>query len=254
MKRYALLVAYDGTNYGGWQIQKNAVTVQEKLEAAVGSLTGKKTAVVASGRTDSGVHAAGQVCSFDGEITIPPEKVADALNIILPCDISVIKSVEVPFDFDVNRSAKKKTYRYSLYFASRRNPLKDRYSVHVKGAPDIAKLRHIAGLFEGEHDFKAYCQSGSDVKTTVRRIYSVRVECSETEAGTEVGIFVTGGGFLYNMVRTMVGTMLYFAAGSLTEEDVRRSIETGDRTAVGKTMPANGLTLLNVEYGSEIFL
>lgn len=253
MKKYALLIAYDGTEYGGWQIQKNSVTVQEKLEGAVSALVGAKTSVTASGRTDSGVHASGQVCTFTAETTVPPERIADALNVMLPPDISVLKSAEVGVDFDVNRSAKKKTYRYSLYFSPRRNPLKDRYAVHVKGGADIAKLKHIAGAFEGEHDFKAYCKSGSDVKTTVRTVYSVRVEEARREEETDVDVFVTGGGFLYNMVRTMVGTMLYYAAGSLTEEDVIRSLEKCDRSSVGKTMPANGLTLVGVDYGFEIF-
>jgi len=251
--KYALLVAYDGTAYGGWQIQNNSVTVQEKLEKAVESLAGKRCAVTASGRTDSGVHAAGQVCTFRAEISVPAEKIADALNVVLPPDISVLSSCAVPEDFDANRSAKKKTYCYRLYFSTRRNPLKDRYSVHVKGGADMAKLQYIAGAFVDKHDFKAYCKSGSKVKTTVREIYSVEVKQKAFASGTDVEIYVCGSGFLYNMVRTIVGTMLYFAMGSLTEEDVLRSLEEGDRSAVGKTMPACGLTLEQVDYGFKLF-
>lgn len=246
--KYAILLAYDGTNYGGWQVQKNKISVQEKVEGAVSELFGKKTAVIASGRTDSGVHAAGQVCHFQGVSTIPPEKLADALNMRLPEDISVLKSVAAPESFDANRSAKRKTYCFRMYLSPRRNPLKDRYSVWVKGCADIAKLQHIAGAFVGVHDFKAYQKSGSQVKTTVREVYSVEVKTKQSYHSTDVEIYVCGGGFLYNMVRTIAGTMLYFAQGSLTEEDVARSLNSCDRTAVGKTMPARGLTLESVEY------
>lgn len=251
--KYAILLAYDGTNYGGWQIQKNCITVQEKLEAAAQNLFGVKTAVTASGRTDSGVHAAGQVCHFEAQTEIPPEKLADALNMRLPEDISVLKSSAAPQNFDANRSAKRKTYCFRAYLSARRNPLKDRFSVWVKGGADIEKLRYIAGAFVGEHDFKAYQKSGSQVKTTVREVYFVNVKTNEYRGSTDVEIYVCGGGFLYNMVRTIAGTMLYFAQGSLTEEDVRRSLEQGDRSAVGKTMPAKGLTLESVDYGFNLF-
>jgi len=251
--KYAILLAYDGTNYGGWQIQKNCITVQEKLEAAAQNLFGVKTAVTASGRTDSGVHAAGQVCHFEAQTEIPPEKIADALNMRLPEDISVLKSSAAPQNFDANRSAKRKTYCFRAYLSARRNPLKDRFSVWVKGGADIEKLRYIAGAFVGEHDFKAYQKSGSQVKTTVREVYSVNVETNGYRGSTDVEIYVCGGGFLYNMVRTIAGTMLYFAQGSLTEEDIRRSLEQGDRSAVGKTMPAKGLTLESVDYGFKLF-
>ena len=251
--KYAILLAYDGTNYGGWQIQKNCITVQEKLEAAAQNLFGVKTAVTASGRTDSGVHAAGQVCHFEAQTEIPPEKLANALNMRLPEDISVLKSSAAPQNFDANRSAKRKTYCFRAYLSARRNPLKDRFSVWVKGGADIEKLRYIAGAFVGEHDFKAYQKSGSQVKTTVREVYSVNVETNGYRGSTDVEIYVCGGGFLYNMVRTIAGTMLYLAQGTLTEEDIRRSLEQGDRSAVGKTMPAKGLTLESVDYGFKLF-
>jgi len=251
--RYAILLAYDGTEYGGWQIQKNSITVQEKVEEACEKVFGKRTSVIASGRTDSGVHAAGQVCHFDTETTIPAEKIADVLNRFLPPDISVLLSCAAPENFDANRSAKKKTYCYRCYLSDRRNPLKDRYSVWVKNHVDIAKLRHISGAFVGKHDFKAYCKSGSQVKTTVREVYSVDVVTKESAHCVDLEIYVCGGGFLYNMVRTVAGTMLNFAEGSLTEEEVARSLSDGDREAVGRTMPAKGLTLEKVEYGVPLF-
>ena len=251
--RYAIKVAYDGTNYGGWQIQKNKNTVQAEVEKAAEIIFGKRVCVNASGRTDSGVHAAAQICHFDAETSIPPDKIADAFNAYLPTDISVLQSASVSDDFDSTRSAKKKTYCYRMYLSPRRNPLKDRYSEWIKIPVNIAKLRHIAGCFVGEHDFKAYCKSNSSVKTTVREIYSVDIKTTEDEGCVDVEIFVCGNGFLYNMVRTVAGTMLGFAAGSLTEDTVKKSIENADRNCVGKTMPARGLTLENVDYGFEIF-
>lgn len=251
--RYAILLAYDGTDYGGWQIQKNSITVQEKLEEACEKVFGKKTGVTASGRTDSGVHAAGQVCHFNAETTIPADKIADVLNRFLPPDIAVLQSAAAPENFDANRSAKRKTYCYRIYLAERRNPLKDRYSVWVKNSVNIAKLRYILGSFVGKHDFKAFCKSGSQVKTTVRDVYSAEAVITKSALSTDVEIYVCGGGFLYNMVRTVAGTAIGFAEGSLSEADVARSLSLGDREAVGRTMPAKGLTLEKVEYGFTLF-
>ena len=251
--RYALLVAYDGTHYGGWQIQKNSVTVQEKLNNALKETLGREAVITASGRTDSGVHAAAQVCHFDADTSIPAERFADALNFRLPDDICVLKSVAAPEGFDATASAKRKTYCYRIYLSPRRSPLKDRYSVNVKYPVDTVKLQTAGKMFEGKHDFKAYCAAGSQVKTTVRTVYSVVVKTSECRGSTDVEIYVTGNGFLYNMVRTLAGTMLYFAAGRIGKEDISRSLENCDRNAVGKTMPANGLTLERVDYGIDIF-
>ena len=244
--RYAMLLSYDGTNYGGWQIQKNAVTVQQKLTEALEDTFGYKVCVTASGRTDSGVHARAQVCHFDAQTSIPAEKIADALNARLPDDISVLQTIAVSDAFNAQSSAKRKTYCYRFYLSQRRNPLRDRYSVQIKYDVDLNKLEYAAKLFSGEHDFKAYCAAGSQVKTTVRTIYDINVE----KDGCNIAVFVSGNGFLYNMVRTLVGTMIYYAAGRLTEEDIVRSLESGDRSAVGKTMPAKGLTLESVDYGS----
>lgn len=247
--RYALLLSYDGTNYGGWQIQKNAVTVQQKLTEALEDTLGVKVSVIASGRTDSGVHAKAQVCHFDAQTSIPAEKLADALNARIPQDISVLRTVAVPDGFDAQSSAKRKTYCYRFYLSPRRQPLKERYSVQIKYKVDLRKLEHAADLFEGEHDFKAYCATGSQVKTTVRRIYGISIKVD----GCNIAVYVTGNGFLYNMVRTLVGTMIYYAAGRLTEEDIVRSLEECDRNSVGKTMPAKGLTLESVEYPVKLF-
>lgn len=251
--RYVCRIAYDGTNYSGWQIQKNARSVQEELMTALEKLIGERVIITASGRTDSGVHAAAQICHFDCETGIPPEKIADALNVNLPPDISVLNSAIAKDGFDANRSAKKKTYRYSLYFSNRRNPLLDRYSLFIKGGVDLERLEESGKLYVGSHNFKAYCASGSQVKTYEREIFSIEFKTRTEYNAKIVDIFVSGGGFLYNMVRTMVGTMLDFAKGTIGREQIISSLESGERSLVGKTLPANGLTLFGVEYGYELF-
>ncbi len=246
--RYVLTVAYDGTEYAGWQRQKNALSVQETLETALFTALGVQARMTASGRTDAGVHAAGQTCHFDAELSVPAEKLPDCLNRFLPLSVRVIDGKEADKTFDCNRSAKRKTYCYSLYVAPREMPLKERYAVRLETAPSIELLRNTAKLFEGEHDFKAFCASGSSVKTTVRTVYFVRVEESESYGGKDFKIYICGNGFLYNMVRTMVGELLDLANGKRTEESLKLAYQTGKRELLGKTMPAKGLTLMSVEY------
>lgn len=253
--RYALKIAYDGTDYAGWQRQKNALSVQEALENAMREALGRECKTTASGRTDAGVHAAGQVCHFDAEgLTIPPEKLPDCINRFLPPGIRILCGAAAGEGFDCNRSAKRKTYRYSLYVSGREMPLKERYAVRVETAPGLQALRETARLFEGERDFKAFCASGSSVKTTVRTIYSVRIEEGETFGSRDVDIYVCGNGFLYNMVRTMAGELLDVASGKRTRESLSEAFGTGKRELLGRTMPAKGLTLLSVEYGEDIFV
>ena len=251
--KYAIVVAYDGTNYRGWQTQKNGISVQSVLEKAAEETFGKRVNITASGRTDSGVHAAGQVCHFSADTAVPAEKIADALNFRLPADICVLRSASAPEDFDSNRSAKKKTYRYRMYCARREHPLKSRYALAVYPRPDIALMQKGAALYCGEHDFKAYCASGSTAKTTVRTIFSAEVSTAFSRGSEDITFTVCGGGFLYNMVRTMAGTLLYLGQGRISLEDVRRSLDEGNRALVGKTMPAKGLTLESVEYSPDPF-
>lgn len=247
--RYVLKIAYDGTEYAGWQRQKNALSVQECLENALEQALDIDVRVVASGRTDAGVHAAGQVCHFDSDsLTVPPEKLPDCLNRFLPPDIRLLEGWEGRDGFDSNRSAKRKTYCYSLYESRREMPLLERYAVRVDELPKIEDLRRVAKLFEGEHDFKAFCASGSSVKTTVRTVYEVKVEEGESFSLRVVKIYVTGNGFLYNMVRTMAGELLDLASGKKAEKSLQKAFQTGDRNLLGKTMPAKGLLLQSVEY------
>lgn len=247
--RYVIKIAYDGTNYAGWQRQKNALSVQEELENALFRALGVDVRITASGRTDAGVHAAGQVCHFDSEtITVPPQKMPECLNAFLPPDIRVIDGWGADETFDANRSAKRKTYAYSLYVSEREMPLKNRYAVRVENAPDITALQTVARWFEGGHDYKAFCASGSSVKTTVRTVYEMKVEETHSFGSRDIKIYVTGNGFLYNMVRTMVGELLDLANGKKTKESLDKAFETGKRELLGKTMPAKGLTLIDVEY------
>lgn len=246
--RYVLKIAYDGTEYAGWQCQKNAPSVQEKIEEAIYQALGARIRVTASGRTDAGVHAAGQTCHFDLDSSVPPQKMPDCLNRFLPTDIRILEGWQAAESFDCNRSAKRKTYCYSLYVSPWEMPLKQRYAVRIENAPPLSVLQTCARLFEGEHDFKAFCASGSSVKTTVRTVYEVRVEEGESCGSRDLKIYVTGNGFLYNMVRTLVGELLELASGRKTEKQLQTAFETGKRELLGKTMPAKGLTLVRVEY------
>ena len=252
--RYVMKIAYDGGFFSGWQRQKNAVTVQEVLEDSFLAALGLDVKVTASGRTDAGVHAAGQICHFDAEdLRVPPEKLPDCLNRFLPPAVRVLAGATAKEGFDSNRTAKRKTYRYKLYVSNREMPLKERYAVRIESAAENERLVKAAKLFEGEHDFKAFCASGSAVKTTVRTVYEVRVAEGESYGSRDIEVFVTGNGFLYNMVRTLVGELLDLADGKKTEESLLKAFETGDRSLVSKTMPAKGLTLMTVDYGEELF-
>lgn len=250
----ALLVCYDGTRPAGWQTQANAESVQSALESAVYSAFGERVRVAGSGRTDSGVHAAGQVCSFRLENgNVAPERVADALNRFLPDDIRVLQSAAAAEGFDACRSAKLKTYRYQVYVSARENPLKERYSARVPLAPDLQTMREAARELVGEHDFKSFCASGSAAKTTVREVISITVEESESYGSKDIRIDVCGKGFLYNMVRIIAGTLLAAGYGKISTEKIRRALQSGERELLGKTMPAKGLTLLRVIYDTPLF-
>ena len=246
--RYVMKIAYDGTAYAGWQCQKNAPSIQEELEKALFTALQIKTRITGSGRTDAGVHAAGQTCHFDATLSVPPEKMPDCLNKFLPADIRVLDGWSVGDTFDCSRHAKRKTYRYTLYQSQREMPLLERFAVRVERLPELSLLQEKAKLLEGEHDYKAFCASGSSVKTTVRTVYEVAVHGEERYGIKVVHIDVTGNGFLYNMVRTMAGELLELANGKRTEESLTLAYQTGKRELLGKTMPAKGLTMLRVEY------
>ena len=245
--KIALKISYDGTDYAGWQVQKNAPTVQEKLNEAVFALTGERVSVTGSGRTDAGVHAAGQVAHFETESALPPEKYSPALNVFQPPDIRVLSSRAVTDTFHAVRSAKRKTYVYSFYRAETELPLKERYAVRIYGETDLENMRNCAAVFVGKHDFTCFLASGSDVKDAVRTIFSLEI----TERGDDLSLSVTGDGFLYNMVRILAGTLLEAAKGKRTPADCAALLAGKDRSPAGKTMPAKGLCLVSVEYGGH---
>lgn len=245
---YVLKIAYDGTDYAGWQRQKNALSVQELLESSVQDALGVTVKITASGRTDAGVHAAGQICHFSADLTVPATRMPDCLNRHLPSSIRVLDGWEGMDGFDSCRSAKRKTYRYTLYESGREHSLLERYATRVESLPALDALCAYAKEFVGEHDFKAFCASGSSVKTTVRTVYAVDVREREEYGVRVVDVYVTGNGFLYNMVRTMCGELLDLASGRRSVESLMKAYATGERGLLGKTLAAKGLTLMSVEY------
>lgn len=243
-RRIKLTIEYLGGAYCGWQRQKNGIAVQEVIEGALFRLFSKNIRLQGAGRTDSGVHAAGQVAHFDVESSIPCEKIPFALNAFLPDDIQIIGAEEADENFNARFSAKSKIYRYALYCDTHIRPLLETQASCVHKAPDTALMGAAAEKLVGTHDFKCFLASGSNVKDTVRTIYSINVE----SAGKMIYITVSGNGFLYNMVRIIAGTLYYVGIGKLKTEDIERMLASGDRKLAGKTLPAKGLTLISVSY------
>ncbi len=246
MKRVFLRVSYDGTAYHGWQALPNTVTVEGVLNEKLTELTGEPTEVTGASRTDAGVHALGNVAVFDTDSTIPPERFSYALNTLLPDDISITESFEVPPDFHPRKTETIKTYEYTILNTEFPVPARRNYSWHVKNELDIDKMRAAASLLIGPHDFKGFCSSKTQVENTVRIIYSISV----LKEGEEIKIRVKGNGFLYNMVRIIAGT-LAAAGGSgrvVTTDDIEKALRTGDRRLAGKTAPPQGLCLVEIEY------
>ena len=241
--RIVLVIQYDGKNFCGWQIQPNVRTVQETVENAIFELAGQNASVTASGRTDSGVHAFCQVAHFDSESSIPPENYARALNVILPSDVKIVKSMQAPKDFHARFSAKKKTYRYTFYVSDVELPLFEPYATRIIRA-NIDKMKEASQKLVGEHDFACFLASNSSVKDTVRTIYS----CKVTKKNNLIYIDVCGNGFLYNMVRTIAGTLLSAGEGKILPSDIEAILKAKTRAKAGKTMPAKGLSLIKVEY------
>ena len=253
--RYRAIISYDGTDYVGWQRQLNGISVQEKMEVALSKIFGTPTTCTASGRTDSGVHAEGQVVHFDATTSIPVDKIPYAVNTELPDDISMLYCEVTADDFNARFSAKRKTYKYSLYSAPHRLPTLGRNHTHIISPLNIEDMKKGAEYIVGEHDFKCFEASGSVVKSTVRTVYGIDINVTKIDSvkggafpSVKVDISVTGNGFLYNMVRIIAGTLVYVGMGKLTPEDVKEIILSKDRTKAGKTLPPEGLTLVSVEY------
>lgn len=246
MRNIKMVLAYDGTQYHGFQVQNRTGlrTVQEELEKAIYTLTGEKVNVYGSGRTDAGVHAQGQVINFMSNTRIPEEKIAFAINSVLPRDIVVWQAQDVPSDFHARFSVKKKTYCYSIYNAKHFSPFWRHYAYHVPVELDIDKMSQGANRFIGEHDFSAYCAKNTAVVDHVRTIYDFRIEKDDAL----LKFIVTGNGFLYNMVRIMAGTLLEVGENKRSSEDISILFESKERKDAGMTLPPQGLCLWSVEY------
>jgi tRNA pseudouridine38-40 synthase len=248
MRNLKLTVAYDGTDFAGWQIQPEAATIQGALLSAIGRITGEKVLPQGSGRTDAGVHALAQVATFQTDSVIPVANVVIALNDILPASIRVLAAEEVAGDFHPRKSAQAKTYRYRMYREAICPPLLARYVWHYPYPLDETAMQEAAPLVEGEHDFTSFAavdpERGREGISNVRRIF-----CSQwRRESCELIYEVRGSGFLHHMVRNLVGSFLLVGKGTFRPEDVTRILKAKDRSAAGATAPANGLFLVNVEY------
>lgn len=277
MKRIKLTVAYDGTNYCGWQIQPNGMTIESVLDKAIEQLTGEKIHVIGASRTDAGVSAYGNVAVFDTGSTIPSDKFAYALNRYMPDDVSIVDSCEVEPSFHPRHCDTRKTYEYKILCSKFPVPQLRNSMWHIPYQLDIEKMRQAASYLTGEHDFKSFACVRTDAETTVRTIYSLEVEERELFGGVDscaimkdycvskshmnqvyiqssvkeaviYTIRVRGNGFLYNMVRIIAGTLMQVGRGQLTPEQVKVMLESMDRTVAGQTAPPQGLTLMGIEY------
>ena len=232
-------------NLIGWQKQPNKLNIQGNIEQAIKNVTGEDVELFASGRTDAGVHAFGQVANFKTESSIPIEKIPIALNTNLKKSIRIIKAEEVDERFHSRLSCKKKTYRYVINNSSCESAIYRNLETYIPMKLDVSKMKEAAKFFEGEHDFKAFKASGTSSKSSVRTIYKLEVLEKENN---RIYIEVTGNGFLYNMVRIISGTLVDVGLGKIKPEEIEDIIESKDRSRAGKTLPAHGLFLLNVEY------
>lgn len=246
MPRIKATIQYCGCNYSGFQVQPNAVTVEEKLETALSKVYGTQINVTASGRTDRGVHALGQVIHFDAPnaSSLPCEKLPFAVAQYLPDDISIIRAEETDEGFHARYSCKLKTYKYRLICSDVNLPLEYGRAWICGYQLDIDKMKETAKYFIGEHDFKAFMASGSSVKSTVRTITRLDI-CAN---GDCIEFIVSANGFLYNMVRIIVGTLVDVGRGRIDVSETQLIIESGERARAGKTAPPDGLYLLSAEY------
>ena len=244
MKNIALRLRYDGSRYHGWQVQKNAVTVAQTMEEALAKVCGERVKLTGCGRTDAGVHALRYCANFHSGCTVPVDRLPLAVNSRLPDDIAVVDAVEVPDDFNAIGSFVKKEYVYKILNSRIPDPfLADRVCFYPQRL-DISLMQAAARAFEGTHDFKAVRSEGTQTKTTVRTVYWCRAE----KDGDLITVSICANGFLYNMCRAMVGTMVYASYGKLIPEEIPALLEKRDRRLTGPTMPPQGLYLNRVWY------
>ncbi len=242
--RIKLTIAYDGTNYHGFQSQTNGVAVQDVVNDAISDLFGKPAKTIGASRTDAGVHAEGNVAVFDIETRIAPSKIAFALNARLPEDIRITKSAQVPDDWHPRYQKTVKTYSYHILNRTHPDPLTRHLEMHVYYPLDEKKMDQAAKYLIGEHDFQSFCSAGNSTATTIRTIYEAGVR----RDGDRIVFTVTGNGFLYNMVRIIAGTLLEIGQGMYPPERMTEIIAARDRKTAGPTAIAKGLVLEKIEY------
>ncbi len=250
MGRRCLKIAYLGTAYCGWQVQKNGVSVQQTVQTALQKLLGSRPALTGCSRTDSGVHANAFYCHFNGGENIPNKGLVAGLNTLLPSDIAALDCFDVPPDFHARYSALGKNYIYKIYESPTPSPFLNGRVLWLKNGVDLEKMNAACAELVGTHNFKSFCAAGSTVQSTVRTVQS----CFAERQGGLLTFSVTANGFLYNMVRIMVGTVLQAANSKLPPEQIKQIIAWENRAAAGKTAPACGLYLNRVFYNQEIFL
>ena len=239
-----MTLAYDGTCYHGWQRQHNGITIQEVLEDVLSNVFKTNIVVTGCSRTDAGVHAKTYVCKFSGETTIPAEKIPFVMNTMLPPDIRVYKCEIVGADFNARFNTVSKAYEYTIVNKPFADPIRRCFAWHYPVKLDVKKMKTAAALMCGKRDFASFCASGSCVKSTVRNLYELTVK----EENDIITIRAAADGFLYNMVRIIVGTLVYVGNGKLSVSDIEELIESKDRRLMGITAPPQGLSLVEVNY------
>ncbi|MDE6364400.1 MAG: tRNA pseudouridine(38-40) synthase TruA [Lachnospiraceae bacterium] len=244
MRRVMLTVAYDGTNYHGWQLQPNVPTIESVLNENLSGLLNEEIRVIGASRTDTGVHALGNIAVFDTAARIPADKISYALNQRLPADIRIQESKEVPITFHPRHQASRKVYEYKILNKAFPMPIYRLYTHFTYVPLDVSQMQKAAARLTGEHDFKSFCSEHTTVETTVRTIYEITVEKSEDI----ITIRVTGSGFLYNMVRIIAGTLIEAGKGRLAPESMSDILSACDRAQAGPTAPACGLTLVKYMF------
>lgn len=248
MRTLKLTIAYDGTRYGGWQVQPNANTIQAELERAIYQIVGEEVRTTASGRTDAGVHALGQVVSCQTTSSLSASRLVIAVNSKLPDDIRVLQVEEAIESFHAIRNATRKRYRYRIWNANIMDVFQRQYLWHIPIPLDTAEMKRALEFFRGEHDFMSFQSSGSPRKTTVRNMIDVGFDVRTVMGGQEISIELEANGFLYNMVRNIVGTLVWIGRGNESAAWIPSLIEAKNRREAGMTAPAKGLTLVQVWY------
>ena len=248
MRHIKLVISYDGTDYVGWQVQPNGRSIQQCLESAWASVSGEQLRITASGRTDSGVHALGQVCSFATKSQLPTQQIVRAINAETPFDISVLTAVEAPDGFHAIRDAKQKTYRYHVQYGRIMDPLRLRTCWYVPGEIDLESMQKAAVLITGEHDFASFESAGAERSTTIRNVIDLQVTPESVHNFPGLEIAITANGFLYNMVRNIVGTLIRVGKNREEIEWVAWVRDQKNRRHAGQTAPAHGLFLDHVVY------